>query len=113
MRLHRAFSTRRKCTVPLFFARPQLCCCLSHGVTDSYSEVQTVEKLLRIPEVARILDLPIPRVYEIVRRGLLPTVRIGRQLRVAPSLLAAFVSKGGTPNATRADEPPFQSSERR
>jgi len=54
-----------------------------------------MERLLRIPEVERILDVPLARAYELARLGVLPTVRIGRQVRVAPSLLAAFVAEGG------------------
>jgi excisionase family DNA binding protein len=54
-------------------------------------------KFLRIPEVAQLLDVSVPRAYEMVRRGLLPAVRIGRQVRVHPEQLQAWIALGGRP----------------
>ena len=39
-------------------------------------------KLLRIPEVAKILDVSVERAYQLARTEAIPVVRLGRQLRV-------------------------------
>jgi len=54
-------------------------------------------KLLLVTEVARILNISPERTYELVRIGALPAVRIGRQLRIDPVVLAEWVRKGGKP----------------
>lgn len=41
--------------------------------------------LQTVPEVADWLRLTVPRVYELVREGALPAVRIGRQIRIDPA----------------------------
>jgi excisionase family DNA binding protein len=51
--------------------------------------------LRRIPEVARELDVSVPRAYALVREGLLPAVRLGRQVRVSEAALRRFISDGG------------------
>ena len=52
-------------------------------------------KLLTIAEVAEVLRIPKPRVYELVRTGVIPGVRILRQVRVHPDRLGEFLSNGG------------------
>ena len=52
-------------------------------------------QLLHIPEVAKILSITPERAYELARSGLLPVVRIGRQLRVDPNTLAEWLKMGG------------------
>jgi len=59
-------------------------------------------KLLRVPEVAALLDVPLSRAYEMVRLGFLLVVRIGRQVRVHPQRLEEWVSGGGTALASEA-----------
>lgn len=61
--------------------------------------MQTIAEiqLLRIPEVAQRLDVSHARAYELVRTGAFPAVRIGRQLRVDPAALQAWIDSGGTP----------------
>jgi excisionase family DNA binding protein len=54
-------------------------------------------KLLRLSEVAEILDVPLPRAYEMARRGMIPVIRLGRQLRVNPSHLQDWMASGGRP----------------
>ena len=46
-------------------------------------------------EVATRLQVSDARVYELIRLGLLPAVRIGRQVRVDPEKLDDFVRRGG------------------
>ena len=51
--------------------------------------------LLHIAEAARLLDVRVGRVYEMARHGLLPVVRLGRQVRVHPAQLDAWMESGG------------------
>lgn len=53
------------------------------------------ERLLTVPEVADYLQVSKARVYELVRDGTIPVVRLGRQLRVNPALLQKLVDGGG------------------
>ena len=52
-------------------------------------------KLLTIAEVAEILQLRYPRAADLIRRSVIPAVRIGRQVRVSPDALNAFIEAGG------------------
>lgn len=52
-------------------------------------------KLLRIDDVAELLDVSRARAYELVREGLIPAVRLGRQIRVDPNKLEAWLDAGG------------------
>ena len=58
------------------------------------SEVKSV-RLLTVPEVADALQVPLARVYQLVRHGLLPGVYVGRQVRVDPGSLEEWVAQGG------------------
>ena len=60
-------------------------------------QTTTESRLLRIPEVAARLDITEARAYELARTGALPAVRIGRQLRVDPAALRAWIDNGGQP----------------
>jgi len=53
-------------------------------------------KLMKAAEVAAILRVSPARIYEIARRGLLPTVRIGeRQVRFAEEAVREWIANGG------------------
>lgn len=52
-------------------------------------------RLLRVPHVARILDVSEDRVYELAREGVLPAVRLGRQIRFDEDKLRAWIDQGG------------------
>ncbi len=52
-------------------------------------------RLLIIPEVAEILRISQPRAYELVRQGLIPSTKLGRQIRVEETALREFVRGGG------------------
>lgn len=56
---------------------------------------QELKRLYRVPEVARILDISEQRVYELIRAGMLPSVRLGRQVRVDREALEEFIKSGG------------------
>lgn len=58
----------------------------------------TRQKLIRVNEAAKILDIPQEQLYSYVRRGLLPHVRVGRVIRFDPIQLEEFIERGGTKN---------------
>lgn len=66
---------------------------------------------LRMREVAEILDISVPRAYALAREGLLPVVRLGRQLRVDAEVFHDFLRAGGRslPGGWRR-EPPLAAS---
>ena len=51
--------------------------------------------LHRIEKVAEELDVSVPRAYALVREGILPSVHLGRQIRVSDEALRKFVASGG------------------
>ena len=52
-------------------------------------------RLMKIDEVARVLDVPVDRGYALARKGVIPVVRIGRQVHVDRDQLAAWIEGGG------------------
>ena len=52
-------------------------------------------RLLTISEVSDLLRVPQARAYELAREGVIPTVRIGRQVRVSEAALARWIDQGG------------------
>ncbi len=52
-------------------------------------------KLLRVDEVAQLLDLRRHRVYELARANILPHVRLGRQIRFSAEKIQEFIESGG------------------
>ncbi|MDQ3556750.1 MAG: helix-turn-helix domain-containing protein [Gemmatimonadota bacterium] len=59
-------------------------------------DVSQREKLLRVSAVAELLDISDQRAYELVRTGMLPAIRVGRQIRVAPAALEEWIGSGGS-----------------
>jgi len=51
------------------------------------------ERLLTIPNVAALLSVPKGYVYELARRGAIPTVRFGKYVRIAASALREWVAR--------------------
>lgn len=51
--------------------------------------------LLTVPEVSEHLKISEARVRELGRLGLLPIVRLGRQVRIDPERLDAWIAEGG------------------
>jgi excisionase family DNA binding protein len=66
--------------------------------------------LLRVEQVAKILGTSKPRVYELIRSGLLPSVHLGRQVRVADNVLEEWIAQGGQalPGGWRREAPTEQ-----
>lgn len=56
---------------------------------------QTSTTLLTVPEVSQRLKISEARVRELGRLGLLPVVKLGRQIRVDPARLDAWIAAGG------------------
>jgi excisionase family DNA binding protein len=56
---------------------------------------QETNRLITAQEAAAVLHVTRFRLYELARIGLLPTVRLGRQVRFDPSALQAFIETGG------------------
>lgn len=65
------------------------------GLTNTLEDEMVSKRLLNISEVATRLNVPLSRCYEMARSGLLPTVRLGRQIRVDPDGLQAWIDGGG------------------
>jgi excisionase family DNA binding protein len=53
------------------------------------------ESLLTAQQVAVLLQVPTARVYQLAREGLIPTVHLGRQIRVSASALNDWIADGG------------------
>jgi excisionase family DNA binding protein len=54
-------------------------------------------RLLLAAEAAALLRLSENRVYDLAARGVLPCVRIGRQIRFPEDKLLAWIESGGSP----------------
>jgi len=61
-----------------------------HTITR-HTPLDALPELLRVPEVARLLDCSAGVIYELLKSGKLSSIRLGRLLRVSRSSLAAFV----------------------
>ena len=55
------------------------------------------DELLTADDVARMIRVSRARAYELMRRQILPTVRLGRQVRVSSLALRIFIQRGGVP----------------
>jgi excisionase family DNA binding protein len=53
-------------------------------------------KMLTAPEVAQLLRVKPARVYELARLGMIPCLRIGRQVRFAEESLREWIACGGS-----------------
>lgn len=51
--------------------------------------------LWKAEDVAALMRLPLASVYELVRSGSIPVVRIGRLVRFEQDQIAAWISSGG------------------
>jgi putative molybdopterin biosynthesis protein len=52
--------------------------------------------LLTAKETAEVLKVSLPRVYELARTGLIPCVRMGRQIRFDEEKLREWAAQGGS-----------------
>lgn len=57
--------------------------------------------LIKASEAARILDIRLPRLYELTRQRLIPSVRMGeRAIRFDEAALKEFIERGGIQAST-------------
>jgi excisionase family DNA binding protein len=52
-------------------------------------------RLLTAKQTAELLQVALPRVYELARQNLIPCVRMGRQLRFDENALREWAARGG------------------
>lgn len=55
------------------------------------------DRLLTVKAAAMVLGVRPARLYDLVARRIIPVVRIGRQIRLAPAALREFIDRGGAP----------------
>lgn len=55
----------------------------------------TNRTLLQMDEVSKILGVSLGRAYELSRLNIIPTVKLGRQIRVDPNKLEEWINNGG------------------
>jgi len=60
---------------------------------ESHKEAATQRLLLRVLEVAEALGLERTKVYELIAAGALPTIRVGRAVRVSVMALQKWVEE--------------------
>lgn len=84
----------------------------THGNTPDH----LMHVAMRVPELAKQLDLSISQVYKLVERGSIPHYRLGAALRFDPleirTWLEQFHHKAGTPQSCEGEERPKASSEK-
>jgi excisionase family DNA binding protein len=59
---------------------------------------QTLElpKLLTAAPLAKAVNVSTSRIYQLARDGVIPCVRIGRQVRFDPARVAVWLAQGGS-----------------
>lgn len=62
-------------------------------------ESESLETLLRIPQVAHILGLGRKKIYQLMYFEGLPTLRFGRAVRVDPASLRQWIKQREEPSA--------------
>ena len=65
----------------------------SHRAPDDRAGELEVEPLLTIPVVAKRLAISEGRAYELARQGKLPTLKVGKYVRVEPAALDAWIAQ--------------------
>jgi excisionase family DNA binding protein len=62
-------------------------------VITRFTAIRDLPELLRVEEAAAVLDVSTYLVYEMVKRGELPSVRLGRLVRVPRTALEVMQEK--------------------
>ncbi len=60
---------------------------------NQFLEFPKIEKLLKGNEVARLLNVSRSFAYLLMQTGTIPTVRLGRSIRVRPQDLAEYIEE--------------------
>lgn len=58
-----------------------------------------LKPLATVLQVSKLLQINKQRAYELIRQGILPSVKLGRQIRVDLSVLEEWIKRGGTKNS--------------
>ena len=58
----------------------------------SKNATSNLEVLLRSEDVARVLNISRSMAYQLIQRGEIPSVRLGRAVRVHPKALEQFIA---------------------
>ncbi|HZS44953.1 MAG TPA: helix-turn-helix domain-containing protein [Blastocatellia bacterium] len=61
------------------------------------------EKLLTVDELCAWLGESKQTVYEDIRRGRIPVVRIGKRIKADPETVRAWIARGGTPLSAESE----------
>jgi excisionase family DNA binding protein len=65
-----------------------------------------MERLMTVRECATLLNLMPWAVYQMIKAGVIPCVRIGRTLRVCPEKLQAFIDSHSISDGASGCSPP-------
>jgi excisionase family DNA binding protein len=57
--------------------------------------MNTLKKLLTVPEVADILSIGRTKAYQLTKSKEIPSIGVGRGVRVHPDALAEYINKQG------------------
>ena len=60
-------------------------------------------RFLTAKEVSMLLQIPLARVYELARLNVIPTVRMGRQVRFNEDALREWASRGGSIEGSKTE----------
>jgi excisionase family DNA binding protein len=63
----------------------------SHGTKNS----KALTRLLSLEQVAEVLGVTYARAAQLARENMIPTVRLGRQVRISPQCLQQWIANGG------------------
>jgi excisionase family DNA binding protein len=61
--------------------------------SEHSSDQMVAQQLLRVHRAAKILDVSISQVYNLINRGDLQAIRVGRSIRVPMRLLEAYIAQ--------------------
>ena len=61
--------------------------------TSEHFTSEEPSRLLTIPEVANVLQIPCGRCYELSRQGVLPTIKIGKYIRISQASLHSWLAQ--------------------
>lgn len=68
---------------------------MADHIVDRAATTVKLGRMLRAEAVAALLDLPRKRVYLLAQEGIIPHVRVGRQVRFNESAIEAWIANGG------------------
>ena len=65
---------------------------MSQNFASQYT-LSNLDVLLRCEDVARVLNISRSMAYQLIQRGEIPSIRLGRAVRVRPQDLADFIAQ--------------------